>query len=345
MKRYIAMGLAAAMLVPQAGMAHEIEALTISPDGGTLLVAGDNRVLYRLATADMSVSERRYIPEQIKWISYSEDGDTVFLRTNDGTFQAVNSGSFKVKFSADDVDAVSYAPAARRIALLDANYKGGILTVLAATSGKQMSKLEMPDIRTTDVALSADGNSAILLTSSKSSDAEEKVQPGSDLKGYPKYVFRQEHDGYISQVVSADLKAGSFEVADTYFRVSQPKYVQMMGDAMTLVNGVTDSAMIAPDGSAKMMDMGENYVGHSRISNDGTEIIMSTNRDVRFHPFSNGVAGEMTREVKGDDIGGPSERVTAITEGTDGTIYLGTSAYRIWKIAPGSDTIEAATVY
>ncbi len=345
MKRYITVGIAALMLASQGAVAHEIEALTISPDGATLLVAGDNRVLYRMATADMSVAERRYIPEQIKWISYSADGDTVFLRTNDGTFQAVNSGSFKVKFSAEDVDAVSYAPDARRLALLDANYKGGILTVLAATSGKLMSTLEMPDIRTTDVALSGDGTSAILLTSSKSSDAEEKAQPGSDLKGYDKYLFRQEHDGYISQVVSADLRAGSFAVADTYFRVTQPNYVQMMGDAMTLVNGVNDSAMIQPGGTAKLLDMGENYVGHSRISNDGTKIIMTTNRDVRFHPFDNGVAGEMTREVQAESIGGPSERVTAITEGTDGTVYLGTSAYRIWKIAPGSDTIEAATVY
>jgi hypothetical protein len=228
---------------------------------------------------------------------------------------------------------------------LDGNYKGGILTVLAATSGKLMSQLEMPDIRTNDVALSADGSSAILLTSSQSSDAEEKAQPGSDLKGYDKYLFRQEHDGYISQVVTADLNAGSFEVADTYFRVSQPKYVRMIGDAMTIVNGVNDSAMIKAGGTAQMLDMGEAYVGHSRISNDGTEIIMSINRDVRFHPFSNGAAKEMTREVKADNIGGPSERVTAIAEGTDGTVYLGTSAYRIWKIARGSDTMEIATVY
>jgi len=345
MMRYIGLGLAVLMVLPQVAAAHEIEGLTISPDGNTLLVAADNRVLYRMDTADMSVTERRYISEQIKWVSYSADGDTVFMRTNDGTFQAVNAASFKVKFSAKDADAVSYAPAARRIALLNGNYKGGILTVLAATSGKQISKLEMPEIRTTDVALSEDGNTAILLTSSASSDAEEKAQPGSDLKGYAKYVFRQEHDGYISQVVSADLKAGSFEVKDTYFRVTQPKYVDMIGNAMTIVNGVNDSAMITPDGRAQMLDMGENYVGHSRISNDGTEIILSTNRDVRFHPINNGVVGEMTREAKGDNIGGPSERVTAITEGTDGTVYLGTSAYRIWKIAPGSTTIEAVPVY
>ena len=206
MRMTVLAGLLAAA-VAQPAAAQEMTALAISPDGTTLIAAGDNRVVYTLDAATLTVSDRRYIPEQVRWAAYSTDGQAIFLRTQDRSFLAVEAGSFVKRFGADDIVSVAYAPGAGRLLLLENNYKGGILYMVAATSGKKMYALEMPELRTDDAAISADGSRALLLTNSETSDAEEKAQPGSDLKGHAKYTFRQQNDGYISKIVSVDLKA------------------------------------------------------------------------------------------------------------------------------------------
>ena len=80
--------------------AQEINSLAISPDGATLLAAGDNRTLYTVDAASLAVTDRKYFPEQIRWVAYSEDGKSVFLRSQERTFSARNATNFKERFSA-----------------------------------------------------------------------------------------------------------------------------------------------------------------------------------------------------------------------------------------------------
>lgn len=330
----------------QAAQAQEITALAISPDGATLLAAGDNRVIYTLDATALTVSDRRYEPEQVRWMTYSDDGQTVFWRTQDRTFSARAAGSFKERFGAEKIVSVSYARDAGRIALLENNYKGGVLHVVAATSGKKVLDLEMPEMRTDDVVLSADASTALMLTNSESSDAEEKAQPGSDLKGHAKYEFRQQHDGYISKIVTADLNAGTFDVADTWFRVSSPSQVRMMGEAAAFVNGVSDTGLVRPDGTTVLLDLGERFASFVRISDDGKSIVLTNGPELQVHALQGtAIAETPSLLVKAGRMAGPAERVTAMAEGTDGTLYFGTSAYRVWKLAQGATAVEIAEVF
>ncbi|MCG6904583.1 MAG: hypothetical protein LJE68_18080 [Rhodobacter sp.] len=333
------------VLAGQMAAAQQISAVAVSPDGATVMVAGDNRVLYTVDAATLDVTSRRYVPEQIRWMQYSSDGDTLFWRTQERTFAAVGLGSFKTRFSAENISSVAYAPGASRLLLLENNYKGGVLHLLAAHNGKNVLKLEMPELRTEDATISDDGATALLLTNSESSDAEEKAQPGSDLKGHAKFEFRQQHDGYISKIVAVDLKAGTFAVASSWYRISNPSQVRMLGDAAVFVNSVSDSGTVGADGSSRLLDLGERFSSHIRISDDGESIVMSSGRDVAVHPLADGVAGAPVRELEADDLPGPSERVTAMDEAADGTLYLGTSGYRLWKVAPGASEVQAAPVF
>jgi len=325
--------------------AQEIHSLAISPDGATLLAAGDNRTLYTVDAGNLAVTDRQYFPEQIRWVAYSEDGKSVFLRSQERTFSARNATNFKERFSAENIVSVAYAPNARRLLLLENNYKGGVLHMVAATSGKKMLLLDMPDLRTDDIAVSDDGSRALILTNSESSDTEEKVQPGSDLKGYDKYAFRQNNDGYISKMVAVDLNAGSYDVADTAYRVSSPSQVRMLGDQAVFVNSVSDTGLVAADGTSKLVNLGDKYVSFARINDAGTQVVLTSNSKIAVHPLQNGAVGDPLLEVEAEDIPGPAERVTAMAEAADGTLYFATSAYRIWKLPNGSDQIEVMNVY
>ena len=334
----------AAIFVGSAVSAQQMTAVAVSPDGATVLAAGDNRVLYTLDGATLEVTDRKYIPQQVKEIHYSRDGRRIFLRMDNRLFRAHAAGSFKMLFEVENISSMSLASDAERLALLEDNYDGGVLHIMA-TSGKLMKKMEYPDIDTELVAMSADGRTAMLLTDSDKSDTEPKESAPSDLKGYDKYVFRQKNDGYISQILNVNVGDGSHTINDTFYRISFPFAIRMLGDKMAIINGAQDSGLVSADGSTQLINLGDSYVSAGRISDDGTQVVLTSNNDVTIHPLDNGVAGDAIRELEVERIDGPSERVTAMDEGADGTLYMVTSGYRIWRIAPGASDIEIKPVF
>jgi len=201
-----------------AANAQEISAVAISPDGSTLLVAGDNRVIYTVDPVTLAVLDRRYESGKVDWMEFSRDGTSVYILMEDERFIAYGAGSFKQRFIFEDVDEVSYAPEANRIALLENRYKGGTLRIIQAANGKEMTAIEFPEIETELVALSADASRALILTDDEQTEDEPKKDPPSELKDYAKYVFRQQNDGYMSQVMEVDLASGQFKSAATFYK-------------------------------------------------------------------------------------------------------------------------------
>lgn len=336
----IALGLAAG-----AAQSQEISAVAISPDGTTLLVAGDNRVIYTVDPETLNVLDRRYESGRITWMEFSSDGENLYILMEDERFIALTAGSFKQRFLVDDVDAVSYAPESNRMALLENKYDGGILRIVQAANGKEMSKITFPDIDTELVALSPDGARALILTDDDQSEDEPKLGIPSDLKDYDKYVFRQKNDGYLSQVLDVDLKAGTYTATRTYYRVSYPEQVRMLGDDMLIIKDRDDSAVVPADGSASMLNLGEGFISKARISDDGQSMMLNSSNKVAIVPLANGAVGEPSSEYEVDRIEGPTEHVTAADESSDGTLYMGTNAYRLWKLTPGGEEIEVSPIF
>jgi len=325
--------------------AQMITAVSHSPAGDVLLVAGDNRVLYSLDPVTLEVTDRRHVPGLIRWLGHSADGRTVFFRTDDRVFEARSAGSFKLRYSLQDISQVSHARDANRIALMENGYKGGVVHLLQAENGKSMMRVELLDIKTDVIALNADASRALILTKSAKSESEPNESPPGDLKGHDKYLFQQQKDGYVSTVIDLDLKAGTFKSVDTFYRVSFPAQVTMMGGRAAILNGRHDSALLTPDGTTQLINMGKDYVAAARISADGTTMMLTSANKVAFHDLSDGAVGLPKREAEADKMPGPAERVTAFDEAPDGTVYFGTSAYRLWKIAPDATEIEAIAVY
>ena len=97
----------AAIFVGSAVSAQQMTAVAVSPDGATVLAAGDNRVLYTLDGATLEVTDRKYIPQQVKEIHYSRDGRRIFLRMDNRLFRAHAAGSFKMLFEVENISSMS----------------------------------------------------------------------------------------------------------------------------------------------------------------------------------------------------------------------------------------------
>lgn len=326
--------------------AQVMPAVAVSPDGTTVLAAGDNRVVYTLNAETLAVDGRRYVAGLVRWLDYSADGRLIFVRTDNNIFTARAARSFKTAYAVEDISAVSYAPQADRIALLESNYDGGVLHVLVASTGEMVNRVEFPEIRTNYVALADDGASALLLTQSDRSDDEPKENPASELKGYDRYLFRQQNDGYTSQVVSVSVESGEWTLSDTFYRVSFPGQVRMLDGRMAIINGPGDSALVSADGSTDLLNLGSGYIAFGRISDAGSDVVLTGGTDIAVHSLDGAVAAETaSHELETARLDGPAERVTAIDEAADGTLYMVTSGYRIWKVAPGALEADTKPVY
>lgn len=334
--------MAAAMAAPALA---EMPALAVSPDGATLMAAGDNRTLYTVDTATLQVSERRYVPEQIEWLDYSPDGRILFMRTDEEVFSAHSGGSLKTLYRVEDVDTLSYRPDLDRVAVMENNYKGGIVRLLVASTGEVLHRVELPEIKTSLIVLGDDGKSAIILTNYASSESEPKESTPSDLKGYPRYLHQQQHNGYVSNVVALNLETGAHSMAETFYHSGAPDLVAMQSGRMLLLNNNNDSALISADGATDLMDLGDDYISFSGLLGDGATMIKARNDEVGFYPLDGAKAGLATRMLEAGRLPGPGERVTAMDEAGDGTLYLLTDAYRLWKIAPGASEMEITPVF
>ncbi len=334
-----------ALLAAAPAAGQEIRALAVSPDGSTVMAAGGNRTLYTIDAATMDVTDRRYIPEMVTWLDYSPDGRLLYMLTDEDVLSAHSGGSMKTMFTIEDVDVVSFVPEAGRIAVMENRYDGGIVRLLDAASGEVLTRVELPDLRTSLIALAEDGGSAIILTSSESSDSEAKESTPSDMKGYERYLHRQMHDGYVSTVVALNLEDGSFESAETFYRASGgPDAVTMLDGRMLVLNNTSDSALVSADGAAELVNLGSDYVAFSALAADRASVVLSGGSKVGMFPLTGAEAGPAARSLDAGRMPGPSERASALDEAADGTIWIGTSAYRLWKIAPGAPEVEIAPI-
>ncbi|MBY6163156.1 hypothetical protein KUV73_19900 [Mameliella alba] len=336
-------GLAVAGVAASSAGAQSIETISVSPDGKTLLVGGTNRTVYTVTAGTLEVTGRRYVPQLVRQIVHGADGEMVFFRDDADTLTAYKTADMSVAWKASDVDDMVYDARAGAIAALDQHYKDDSVTLFFAATGEQMARVAMGKIKANLIALAPGADKAMVLTNYDKSDAEEKQDEPADLTKLQKADFKQLHDGYVSNVVSVDFGTGSFEMAETPYRVSFPKDVRMMGDQLMVLRTNFDSMMFSADGSGALIDLGEDYFNFAGMDAKGENYILTKGVDLRFVPVGkDGPEGVL----KGERLrGGPAEWVTAMTEAPDGTLYFGTNAYRLLKVGPDRGKIEIAPIF
>ncbi|WP_323769463.1 WD40 repeat domain-containing protein [Antarctobacter sp.] len=328
-----------------AGAAHAqtIETISVSPDGKTVLVGGSNRTVYTISAETMEVTGRRYVPQLVRQIVHGAIGEMVFFRDDADVLTAYKVDGMTEAWQVSDVDDMVYDAPSRVIAALDKHFKDDSVRLLQASTGEQLARVAMGKIKADLIALEPGAGKALILTGYTKTDAEQKQDEPTDLTKLQKADFKQKTDGYVSNVVTVDFVAGSFEMAETGYRVSYPKAVRLDGDKMMVLRTNMDSMLLGPDGTGELIDLGEDYFNHAGIDAKGESYILSKGVELRFVPV-NGEGAEGL--LKGDRLrGGPAEWITAMTEASDGTLYFGTNAYRLLKVGPTRGKIEIMPIY
>lgn len=337
------LGLAVSVLLAPAVQAQAIETISVSADGKTVLVGGSNRTVYSVDAETLEVTNRRYVSELVRQIIHGANGDLVFFRDDADNLNAFNTSDMSFAWAARDVDEMVYDAGSNTLAVLDEHYKDDSVRLLSATDGEQKQRIVMGKLKSDMIALAPGAGKALIVTGYTKTDKEEKQEEPDNLTKLEKADFKQKTDGYVSTVVTVDFGAGSFETAETPYRVSYPKAVRMAGDQIMILRTNRDSMLLGSDGSGALIDLGEDYFNFSGIDAKGETYILTNGVEIRFVPVDGGAAqGLLSAERL---RGGPAEWVTAMGEAADGTLYFGTNAYRLMKVSPSRGKIDVMEVY
>ncbi|MGP6087210.1 hypothetical protein [Antarctobacter jejuensis] len=337
------LGLAAATLLTPAVQAQSIETISVSADGKTVLVGGSNRTVYTVDADTLEVTDRRYVSELVRQIVHGANGELVYFRDDADNLNAYKTADMSFAWSARDVDEMVYDAQSDTLAVLDEHYKDDSVRLLSAANGEQTQRIVMGKLKSDMIALAPGAGKALILTGYTKSDLEEKQEQPADLTKLQEADFKQKTDGYISNVVTVDFGAGTFETAETPYRVSYPKAVRMSGDQMMILRTNRDSMTLGADGSGALIDLGEDYFNFSGIDAKGETYILTNGVEIRFVPVAGGAAqGLLSAERL---RGGPAEWVTAMGEAPDGTLYFGTNAYRLLRVNAARGKIDVLPVY
>ncbi len=338
-----AAGLALAISMAPVASAQTIETISVSADGKTVLVGGSNRTVYSVDADSLEVTDRRYVSELVRQIVHGANGDLVFFRDDADNLNAYNAGDMSFAWAARDVDEMTYDAESDTLAVLDEHYKDDSVRLLAAANGEQTQRIVMGKLKSDIIALTPGAGKALILTGYTKSDKEEKTEEPADLTKLQQADHKQMTDGYVSNVVTVDFGAGTFETAETPYRVSYPKSVRMQDDKIMILRTNRDSMMLGGDGSGGLIDLGEDYFNFSGIDAKGETYILTNGVEIRFVPVDGGAAqGLLSAERL---RGGPAEWVTAMAEAPDGTLYFGTNAYRLLRVSPSRGKVDVMAVY
>ena len=335
-----------------AGAAHAatpknaLGAIAVSPNGKTVLAAGDNRVLYVLNANKLSVKKSIWIGVNPLSIHYAKKGGTIAIHdtTNGLTFYDTKTW----KLIAGVADAVSIAVAEKANWIIAAGRTRGrgenaetSLYAYDLATGKQVLSVKA---KTSVQAIGAltDASRIFALSRPIKTEDEKTEKPPANLKGEDRDKFRQEHDGRVSQFVTFGKDGKEIGRYTTWY--SSTSFVQLVALGKSTLALTYNNINADLDRTGKQTKLFKtknriNYgfghsVTHGRLASGG---------------LSNGAILNLTDRTsvafKIDKIGGWPEYFKGFATAKDGTIYGGTSAYRLAKIAPDGAVIMVVPVY
>ena len=336
-----------------AGAAHAatpknaLGAIAVSPNGKTVLAAGDNRVLYVLNANKLSVKKSIWIGVNPLSIHYAKKGGTIAIHdtTNGLTFYDTKTW----KPIAGVADAVSIAVAEKAHWIIAAGRTRGrgenaetSLYAYDLATGKQVLSVKA---KTSVQAIGAltDASRIFALSRPIKTEDEKTEKPPANLKGEDRDKFRQEHDGRVSQFVTFGKDGKEIGRYTTWY--SSTSFVQLV--ALGKIDPGTDlqqhqcrsrSYRQADPNCSRPRTVS---ITVSAIRSPtagwqaaGFQMVLSS-----ISPIARQLPSRSTRSVVGRNI------FKGFATARNGTIYGGTSAYRLAKIAPDGAVIMVVPVY
>ncbi len=325
---------------------NALGAIAVSPNGETVLAAGDNRVLYVLDAGDLTVRDSIWIGINPLSIFYSRDGGTIVIHDTKNDLRFYDTQSWEETATVGDANAVALAENADIVfAAGRAKGRGDKATTALygydMTTGKAVLNVTAKG-QITAIGAAPDGSRIFGLTKAADTDSEKKQKAPSNLKGVDKLRFQQENDAKNAQFITFDANGKELGRTATWFSSTSALDLIGLGDATLAVGYRNINGDLNQDGTSVEIFQTKNSfnygIGYS-VANDRL--------------VTGGLAnGTMTRlsdrsmtKFSIDKIGGWPEYFEGFAIAGDGTAYGGTTAYRLVKISPEGNVEMVVPVY
>ncbi|MBT0958039.1 hypothetical protein IV417_11635 [Alphaproteobacteria bacterium KMM 3653] len=343
MKRFIlATALAALPAFAQAATpSGGLGALSLSPDGATLLAAGDNRVLYTIDPDSFEVTDRMWMPAMPVWMDHSADGSLVYVLDTDDVLTAHDATDMSRKWEIDRVRTMDFNAQAGRFVTVKSSSKASDVVLIDAANGAQIGSWTVPDLSVQHVGLTDDGASAVMITRSAKDENETKEKPGDDLSGVAKETFRKQHDGNASVLIRMDMATGAVETAPTWYTGSFFDDIRTVGDKTYFLKSGSDPMVMSADFSVELLDM-QGINGDMLVINPaGDAFIGGDNADLSTMPLDGGAPVTFDQ----DKLPGWFEDMMTVEFHPDGRLIGVTDGWRVIVVDPAKNAKSAHPVF
>lgn len=324
---------------------NALGALAVSPDGTRVVAAGDNLALYVLDAKDLSVISRHWIGLNPEELAFSADGKTLLAIDINSSLHFLNAETFEVDVTIEKLASAAVMREADEVVAIakPVRVDGKRMTpfaIYALADGKEKVS-GVADTEGTSVGGKSDGTGFAILARYAQSADETKEKAPDDVQGLEKVVFQQKHDGKVSDLLLFDR--GGKEVArhTLWFSTTGTLSMALLDDKVYGVNYSDENVRIdAATGDVEMFEVksGSNYgIGFSPDHS-----ILATGS------LAQGTIGRLGVDpvaFKTDQVGTWPEYVKGFAFAPDGSVFAGTTAYRLIAISADGKVIASRSIF
>lgn len=320
--------------VPKGGLGDA----AIAPDGKTLVVGGDTRVLYILDASSLAVKNRIWLKSNIYEMEFNKDGSTLVVEDSSESLYFINSQNWQVNKTIPKSGSISAVPAVNLLAAITPGYRKSTVKFLSMTDGSQKGQVEFP-AKVTGIGLNALGNHLVLLANGPK-EKETKNRVPKDLKGMEADIFKQKNDGKVSIIAEFKVPTGEKISEKTIFYWVNTPVILVGEKTIDILGYLNVNARI--DGDNITLFKGKSSYNYGiGISPDRKYILLGGLREGTLVE----AAGLKMINFKIDKLPGWPEYFKGFGFAADGTCYAVTTAYRLIKISKNGVIEKAVPIF
>jgi hypothetical protein len=321
-------------------------AIAVSPDGATVAAAGDNHALYLLDPATLEVRQRIHLGSNPQELWYSADGKTLAVWTLDDEVRLLSTEDWSVTATLLDVRHVAHAAQADALVLLGSakranEAKTTALRVASLVDGSVALESTVQG-ELVGLATTADAGGFVLLTKGVKDESEAKAETPKDLKGLEKETFELRHDGNTAEILVLDARGVETARVKSWYSTTAELTGVHDGRQVHFLGYGNENLTVSLDGTIVALFQGPTSYNYGiGVAPDQTRVALGGLRDGSLVIL----ADRSAVVFKLDEVRGWPEYYKGFAFAPDGSVYAGTTSYRLVHIGADGRLLAARPVF
>lgn len=324
-------------------------AIAVSPDGGTVIASGNPRTFYVIDSATLEVKQRvwhGYNPLRLNW---SKDGKTLALFQTNDVVTFFDAETLTEKVSTEKFNDHCFAAAAEKlVTMTSGSPKDGkspiTLAVYSLASGEKLNSTTFEySAPVSAVGCNPDATEIVIATREYDTKGEERKDPPKDMPREEQPEFRKRNDAKAMWLgwYDGDLNKGpEFE---SWFSSTKPSLFFIKDGKALWLRSATENAEFDKDGSVTMKTLNKASSFYGELTSDDHSYFLVGSLS-KGAIVDTATLGE-TEFSFPNRLNGWPEYLYGFAIAPDGTIYGGTSAYRMMKISRQGQVLDMKPVH